>query len=30
VIPVTIEETGTISKLFGKCQSNVPGRYEVK
>ena len=30
VIPVTIGATGTISKSFRKCVSNVPGNHEVK
>ena len=30
VIPVTIEATGTISKLFRKHVSNLPGKHEVK
>jgi hypothetical protein len=30
VIPVIIGATGTISKLFRKYLSNVPGRYEIK
>jgi len=30
VIPVIIGATGTISKLFRKYVSNIPGKYEVK
>jgi hypothetical protein len=30
VIPVIIGETGTISRLFRKYPSNVPGIHEVK
>jgi hypothetical protein len=30
VIPVLIGATGTISKLFRKYVSNIPGSYEVK
>ena len=30
VIPVIIEATGTISKLFRKYVSNIPGKHEVK
>jgi hypothetical protein len=30
VIPVIIWATGTISKLFRKYLSNVPGKHEVK
>ena len=30
VIPVKIGETGTISKLFRKYVSNIPGKREVK
>jgi len=30
VIPVTIGETGTISKSFRKYVSNIPGKHEVK
>ena len=30
VIPVIIGETGTISKSFRKCISNIPGNHEVK
>ena len=30
VIPVTIGATGTISKSFRKCVSNIPGNHEVK
>jgi hypothetical protein len=30
VIPVIIGATGTISKLFRKCMSNIPGNHEVK
>ena len=30
VIPVTIGATGTISKLFRKYVSNIPGKREVK
>ena len=30
VIPVIIGATGTISKLFGKYVSNIPGNREVK
>jgi hypothetical protein len=29
VIPVTIWATGTISKLFRKYVSNIPGKHEV-
>jgi hypothetical protein len=29
-IPVIIGETGTISKSFRKCMSNIPGNQEVK
>ena len=30
VIPVIIEETGSISKSFRKYVSNIPGNHEVK
>jgi len=30
VIAVTIGATGTISKSFRKCVSNIPGNHEVK
>ena len=30
VIPVIISATGTISKLFRKYVSNIPGNHEVK
>jgi len=30
VIPVIIGATGTISKLFRKYMSNIPGKHEVK
>ena len=30
VIPVIIGVTGTISKLFRKYVSNIPGKHEVK
>ena len=30
VIPVIIGATGTISKLFRKYVSNIPGKHEVK
>jgi len=30
VIPVIIRLTGTISKLFRKHVSNIPGKHEVK
>ena len=30
VIPVIIGASGTISKLFRKCVSNIPGKHEVK
>jgi len=30
VIPVIIGATGTISKLFRKYMSNMPGKHEVK
>jgi len=30
VIPVIIGATGTISKLFRKYVSNIPGKYEVE
>ena len=30
VIPVVIGATGTISKLFRKYVSNIPGKHEVK
>ena len=30
VIPVIIGATGTISKPFRKCVSNIPGKHEVK
>jgi hypothetical protein len=30
VIPVIVEATGTISKLFRKYLCNVPGKHEVK
>ena len=30
VIPVIIGATGTISKTFRKCVSNIPGNHEVK
>jgi len=30
VIPVIIGATGTISKSFRKCVSNIPGKHEVK
>jgi len=30
VIPVIMGATGTISKLFRKCVSNIPGNHEVK
>jgi hypothetical protein len=30
VIPVIIGATGTISKLFRKYLSNVPGKHEIK
>ena len=30
VIPVIIGATGTISKLFRKCLSNIPGKHEIK
>ena len=30
VIPVIIGATGTISKSFRKCVSNIPGNHEVK
>ena len=30
VIPVIIGATGTISKLFRKYLSNIPGKHEVK
>ena len=30
VIPVIIGVTGTISKSFRKCISNIPGNHEVK
>ena len=30
VIPVITGATGTISKSFRKCVSNIPGNHEVK
>ena len=30
VIPVIIGATGSISKSFRKCISNIPGKHEVK
>jgi hypothetical protein len=30
VIPVTIGATGTISKLFRKYMSTIPGNHELK
>jgi hypothetical protein len=30
VIPVIIGVTGTISKSFRKCVSNIPGNHEVR
>jgi hypothetical protein len=30
VIPVRIGATGTISKSFRKCVSNIPGNHEVR
>jgi len=30
VIPIIIGATGTISKLFRKYVSNIPGKHEVK
>jgi len=30
VILVIIDATGTISKSFRKCVSNIPGNHEVK
>jgi hypothetical protein len=30
VIPVTIGATGTISKSFRKCVSNIPGNHDVR
>ena len=30
VIPVIIGATGTISKIFRKYVSNIPGKHEVK
>jgi len=30
VMPIIIGATGTISKSFRKCVSNVPGKHEVK
>ena len=30
MIPVIIRATGTISKLFRKYVSNIPGKHEVK
>jgi len=30
VIPVIIGATGTISKLFRKYMSSIPGKHEVK
>ena len=30
VIPVIIGATGTVSKLFRKYASNIPGKHEVK
>jgi hypothetical protein len=30
MIPVITGATGTISKSFRKCMSNVPGKHEVK
>jgi hypothetical protein len=30
VIPVIIGATGTVSKLFRKYVSNIPGNHEVK
>jgi len=30
VIPVIIGATGTVSKLFRKYVSNIPGKHEVK
>ena len=30
VIPVIIGATGTVSKLFSKYVSNIPGKHEVK
>ena len=30
VIPVIIGATGTISKSFRKCVSNIPGNHKVK
>ena len=30
VIPVIIGATGTISKLFRKYLSNIPGKHEIK
>ena len=30
VIPVIIGATGTISKIFSKYVSNIPGKHEVK
>jgi hypothetical protein len=30
VIPVIIGLTGTISKSFRKCVSNIPGNHEVR
>jgi len=29
-MPVITEATGTISKLFRKYKSNIPGKHEVK
>jgi len=30
VIPVIIDATGTTSKSFRKCVTNMPGNHEVK
>jgi hypothetical protein len=30
VIPVIIQETGTISKSLGQYLSNMPGKHEIK
>ena len=30
VIPIITGATGTISKSFRKCVSNIPGKHEVK
>jgi len=30
VIPVITEATGTISKSFTQCLTNIPGKHEIK